>query len=99
MKIGQIYYVKKLRNRLGGGSFVEGILKNKVEAIVMTIGLYESHTEQPTKANYHRMVGNVGFISFDDVAKVLGDKSAKKLIKFVEKNYPEYDRKKKGTKK
>lgn len=84
---GDVFYTKKLRSHVGpkGTTSVEYTVKGHV--IALLLGHVKPGEAAPTNNQIRALLGEVGFISLDDVEECFDTKTMEKLIKFCEEKF------------
>lgn len=85
LKIGEILYPKKFKTAPEPG-MAEGVLY-KGHLITLLIGYVQEGGNTPNLNDIQALLGNAGYVKFDDVVECLGKKDCDKLIFHVTNKY------------
>jgi hypothetical protein len=84
MKPGDIVFAKELQT---GVEKAHARIQFRGHAFAMVLGTMPLMAKEPPKEHIHRLLGNVGYLSFDDVAEFLGEVLAKECVDKFELKY------------
>jgi hypothetical protein len=84
MKNGDVVFFKEARE---GSGRKARTMKFKGHAFGVLLGHVPPFAKDPPPEHLLRLMGTIGFVSFDDVAAFLGDENAQKCVTMFEDKY------------
>lgn len=84
MKNGDVVFFKEARD---GSGRKARTMKFKGHAFGVLLGHVPPFAKDPPPEHLLRLMGTIGFVSFDDVANFLGDEQAQKCVTMFEDKY------------